>query len=137
MKEPEEMVSYDIFANNEAIYQSIGLLKDDLTLDLYGMVNKTNKRYLLTPRVLNYKVVKSFGLAFRPIELNVIKDIAGENIFLYDTSIAEKNRRKESDNQNVLLWYYLYAFHYAKLLPYSVYRYKCSIKKHLKLWFKK
>lgn len=137
MKEPEDMVLYDIFANNEAIYQSLGLQKDELFLDLYGMVESTNKRYFLTPRVLDFRVIKSFGLAFRPIELNVIKSIAGDNIFLYDTSIVENNKRKENDNQNELRWYYLYAFHYAILLPYSVYRYKRAIIKHLKLWLKK
>lgn len=137
LNNPEDMVSYDIFANNESIYQTLKLPKEELRLDLYGMIKKPDKRYFLSPRVLNYKIKNTYGLAFRPIELNIINGIRGENLYLYDTSVFEKNKFNGRNNLNELRWYYLYAFHYAELLKYSVYRYKCAIKKHLQQWLKK
>ena len=137
MNDPNDMVSYDIFANNESIYQTLNMSKDELQLDLYGMTKEPDKRYLLSPRVFNYKIVNAYGLAFRPIELNVIKGIAGNNLYLYDTSVFEKNKRKERNKRNELLWYYLYAFYYAELLHYSIYRYKQAVIKHMKQWLKK
>lgn len=137
MNFPENMVSYDIFANNESIYQTLKQSKDELRLDLYGMIKEPDKRYFLSPRVFNYKIINAYGLAFRPIELNVINGISGDNLYLYDTSVYEKNKLNERNNLNELRWYYLHAFHYAELLIYSVYRYKRAIKKHLKQCFKK
>jgi len=137
MKKVTEMVSYDIFANNEAIYNALKLSKDDLRLDLYGMLEAPLKRYLLSTRVLPYKVISSYGLAFRPIELNVIKDTSGDNIFLYDTSVLEKKKYDEKQKKNELLWYYLHPYYYKELLPYAMYRYKLSIKRHIKQWLKK
>ena len=137
MKLPKEMVSYDIFANNNSIYQALGISKEELHLDLYGLLKTTSKKYLLSTQVLNYKIIKSFGLAFRPIELNVIREIEGDNIFLYDTSVRKGNKHKSGNVFNELLWYHLYAFHYSDLLSFSVYRYKRAIIKHLKLWLKK
>ena len=133
----KEMVSYDIFANNESIYQALQLPKRDLCLDLYGINENTNKRYLLSVRVLDYTIVRSFGLAFRPIELNVLKNIDGCNIFLYDTSSKAKNQYDQSNNANEILWYYLYGFNFVKLLPYVVYRYKRVIINKIKRWLKK
>ncbi len=137
MKPTKEMISYDIWGNNEQIYDSLHLSREELCLDLYGMIKNTNKKYLLTINVLKYKIIKSFGLAFRPIELNVIKNIEGNNIFLYDTSIQEGQNKQKFNQINELRWYYLYGFYYADLFPYVIYRYFNAIKKHLIKWIKK
>lgn len=137
MPDTGEMVSYDIFANNESIYDSLMLSKGELCLDLYRMLTYTKKRFLLSTQVLPFKIIKSFGLAFRPIELNVIHEIPGNNIFLYDTTVSVKNNVKPSICKNELLWYYTYGFFYKDLLPYSKYRYRTAIKKHIRLWLKK
>lgn len=137
MNIPDDMVSYDIFANNESIYQTLKMSKDELQLDLCGMIKNPDKRFLLSPRVFNYKIINAYGLAFRPIELNVIKGIAGDNLYLYDTSVFDKNKRNERNKRNELLWYYLYAFYYGELLHYSIYRYKQAVIKHMKQWLKK
>lgn len=137
MKKMVDLVKYDIFANNEAMYNVLQLSKDNLCLDMYGMLETTTKRYLLSTRVLPYKVIDSYGLAFRPIELNVIKDIKGDNIFLYDTSVLEKRKYSKNQKKNELLWYYLNSFYYKELFSYILYRYKSAIIKHLKQWAKK
>ena len=84
-----KLVRYDVYSQNVFLYDCLGCKKEELTLDLYGMQNQSLflKKYLLTTSVLPYKIVKSFSLTMRPIELNVINDIEGKGIFLYDTSV--------------------------------------------------
>lgn len=85
-------VYYDGFFENKALYKHLGLGDDDLCLDLQGeWRNRLNKRYWLTTEVRNYKIVKSFGLNYRPIELNVLLNNEGGQIFLYDTQSSENN----------------------------------------------
>lgn len=85
-------VYYDGFFENKAIYEHLGLGPDALCADLQGeWCNRLNRRYWLTTEVKNYKIVKSFGLNYRPIEINVLFDNPGNQIFLYDTQTIEKN----------------------------------------------
>lgn len=99
-------VYYDGFFENKDLYQILHLDVKDCCLDLNGTKrNRTNKKYWLTTRIVDYKIIKSYGLNFRPIEMNVIESIEGTNIFLYDTSIKEKNKNKA---RGELLRYYYY-----------------------------
>lgn len=87
-----EGVYYDGFFENKSLYKHLGLSADELCLDLQGeWHNRLNKRYWLTTEVRNYKIIKSFGLNYRPIELNVLLDNKGTRIFLYDTQEVKKN----------------------------------------------
>ena len=90
LKNIGELTSYDIYDNNESIYEWLGLKKEDVCLDLYGNHNDFSKRYLLSTRLFSFKVVDSFALYMRPIELNIKFKIKGEGIFLYDTSVGDK-----------------------------------------------
>ena len=82
----ENLVKYDIFFNNEAIYNWLNISKEDVCLDLYGFHrNSSNRRYILSTKILPYASVKSFALHLRPIELNIKYNIQGKGIFLYDT----------------------------------------------------
>ena len=45
---------------------------------------------------MNYKVIKSYALDLRPHELNILWEIPGEDIFLYDSNYIEKNKRREN-----------------------------------------
>lgn len=88
----KDAVIYDGFFENTLIYKSIGLSKDILCIDLYSNnLNQQGKRYWLTSFIANYRIVKSYGINYRPIEINVLVDNPGNDIFLYDTSITEKN----------------------------------------------
>ena len=101
----ENAVYYDGFFENKVLYQVLNLEEKDCCVDLYGTKkNKTNKRYWLTTQIVDFKIVNSYGLKLKPIEMNVIDSIEGTNIFLYDTSIKEKNVIK--DRNEVLRYYY-------------------------------
>ena len=65
-----------------------------------------------------YRVLKSFALAYRPYELNIIYNNVGNELYLYDTSIAE-NKGNVNNTKNFL-----------------TYIYDISPKKMIKLWIK-
>ena len=103
----ESGIYYDGFFENKMIYKELDLPQDDLCLDLCNSKSTClNKRYWLTTKFLNYRVVRSYGLNYRPIEANIFNKIPGSTIFLYDTSFKEKNNKK--DNR------------LSKLYPYKV-----------------
>lgn len=82
----DKMTRYDIYGSNIEIYKWIGLKKEDLCIDLYGNNdNQKRARYLLSPITYGYKILKSYALSLRPIELNIKDNIEGNELFLYDT----------------------------------------------------
>ena len=83
---------YDSYNENIHLYKVLGIEASDLVLDLADN-EKTydNKRFLLTTKILNYKILKKFSLQFRPIELNVMMNSKGEGIYLYDLNQPEKS----------------------------------------------
>jgi len=88
------MNRYDIFFENIYLYENLGYSKSELTIDLYGKKQNFNK-YLLSSKEQNFRIIKSFGLKLRPHELNVIFEVEGKSIFLYDTSIVENNKKEK------------------------------------------
>ena len=89
-------VRYDTFFEREGLEK---YLQTDgkICADIYGVKKEFNARYILSSQVLNYKCIKSFGLNIRPHENNAIYEIAGEMIYLYDTTKPEKSSSKISD----------------------------------------
>lgn len=94
---------YNIFFENIDLKNCFEekILKDGITLDLngYGFNNKENK-YLLSTLELPYLVIKEFGLQMRPIDINVIKNIDGKGIYLYDITVPKKI--KSRTNMNIM-----------------------------------
>lgn len=85
----EEVVKYDGFFEAERIYESLGLSKSELCIDLTNSKsNYGNKPYLLTSKRLPFRVVNSFGISFTPIEMNILNRCPGDFIFLYDTNVS-------------------------------------------------
>lgn len=112
-----DLVAYDIFFNNESIYRWLGLTDKDLCLDLSAFYrDHSTKRYLLSTALLPYKVIRSFALNLRPIELNVKYNISGEGIYLYDTTFP--TGRKISKLNHILILYHLRCFNTRYLLKY-------------------
>jgi len=115
----EDLICYDIYFNNAFIYNWLNLSPDELCLDLYGFnPNNFNKRYVVSTRILPYKILKSYALNMRPIELNIKNNIYGEGIYLYDTSIkwnADCNKLN-----GTLIAYFLRAFNIKYLLRYVI-----------------
>ena len=107
----EKLVKYDIYSNNIGLADALNIPLEDICLDLYGVrPNEHNKRYYLSVKKLPFKVVKSFGLYMRPHELNVIEQIPGNDIFLYDTAISDKAPNGGSFTNRML--YYQHGFNW-------------------------
>ncbi len=66
-------------------------------------IKKIKDTGLLKKKKINKKI-KSYKLALRPHEMNIIEDITGEDIYLYDCNTNEKNIRKA--NKNYFLYYF-------------------------------
>ncbi len=93
----ENVVFYDGFFENKRLCERFGIKEAECCIALNGMKgNRLNRRYWLTTKVLNFKIIKSFGLRFRPIEENIFSNIFGSDIFLYDTNIIEYNSNRQT-----------------------------------------
>lgn len=93
---------YDAFYENQLLQKT--LLDEDVEVDLYGYKPIGEKRYILTSRALDYKVVRSYSCSMRPHEANVQYNQPGQDIFLYDTSETVKatiDSKKLKHRQNV------------------------------------
>lgn len=120
----EQLVKYDIYSNNLLLPEILNLSREDVCLDLYGVRPNDRKcKYYLTVRRLPFKVEKSYGLYMRPQELNVIEDIPGNDIFLYDTS--ECGKKPKGGGLSNRLIYYLHGFSY-KYIPLAFWA-NCTI----------
>lgn len=128
----DNLVRYDVYLNNEALYNILNFTKNQLAINLYSNEDiSSKKRYLLTTKILNYKVINSYGLRLRPIELNIIQNIEGSDIYLYDTTVEEKNY---GNNQFQLTDYYLHGFNRKKLFNYIKQIIIQKVKDKIKIW---
>lgn len=81
----DNALKYDVFFENQNLYHYCNVEKEDLLVDLYGDHVETDKKYILTKKKLPYRVIKSWGNKLVPHEMNLIYDVAGDDIFLYET----------------------------------------------------
>lgn len=79
----------------------------DTTIDIYGVrrLDELDTRYLLTTKILNCDIKKSWNFGVTPYELSIYKNIQGKGIYLYDLFV--KNNHKKS-KYNVFLSYIPY-----------------------------
>lgn len=122
----DNLVKYDTYAQCELLKKHIGL--DDIAIDLNGNRENICQDYLLSIRHLDNKIIKSYGVKLRPIELNVLLDVPGNDIFLYDTHVVERNHYGKSV-KILLSDYYLRNFNHS-LLANKAYR---NFLKYIKL----
>lgn len=92
---------YDVFFENCSIHRNLGYTKDEISIDLYGTKTKYSNRYLLSRRVLDFKIIKTYGCCLRPHENNIKYNIEGHDFFLYDTAIVEKNVYKYDSKKKI------------------------------------
>lgn len=84
-----EAVRYDAWCENTGLYQTLGLSQDELCVDIAGAKgNYQGKRWWLTTLSAPFRVEKSFALQLVPMDMNVLCDLPGSEIFLYDTEAA-------------------------------------------------
>lgn len=87
----ESSAVYDAFFENTGLKETAaaytGSEPGDCIIDLYGyrqVKERGEKRFILTSRSLPYKTVRTFARSIRPLDANIIKDIPGSDLFLYD-----------------------------------------------------
>lgn len=106
----EEAIKYDGFEEIEILGKYLGIDGADICVDLYGLKSNFNKKkYILTSKIYNYKIVKSYDLTLIPHERNIIEGIDGNMIFLYDTSVSKKNIYKNDIHRQGRIWDYYFS----------------------------
>lgn len=129
----ESKNKYDVFFENEAIYRYLNIDKSELCIDLYGnKKNKEKKQFWLTMEQLPFKVIKSFALSLRPHELNVLLDIEGDEIYLYDCREEDNIKRNRTDVSKNKMIYDFKAATKKELLTIAKYYYKEAVKRKIK-----
>lgn len=97
-------VKYDAFFEYKGLGDVLNISEEDLCVDLYqAKDNRQNKRYWLTTKIVNKKIIKSYALNLRPHELNVHANIQGDDIYLYDTADECEHINKASKNEKKYL----------------------------------
>lgn len=105
MGDVDSLVKYDTYFNLMGWKGDFG--DSNVGLDLYGnRENITKFHYLVSVRQLPYKIVKRYGIRLRPIENNLLLNIDGEGIYVYDMTIPCNNQYVETP-QCFLMEYYL------------------------------
>lgn len=71
---------------------------NSVEVDLFGVKDKKYaSNFVLTTKILkNTSIIKSYGLKLRPHELNVLLEIPGNEIFLYDLRNSENSVMKNN-----------------------------------------
>ena len=114
----DNLYKYDVYFNPLWLGRYFGLKEDELAVDFYQDRQPTKKRYLLTAAILYYKIVKSFDVRLKPIEANIIEQLDGDRLFLYDRTIEEKNIRNKCVAYKYIMDYY---FDGLQTIPFQKY----------------
>ncbi len=89
-------VKYDAFFERIGLGVFIGIAEEDICVDLYGnKFSYDEKKYLLTLKKKDYKTLKTYGLEYKPHELNVMLEHGGNVIILYDLQHPVKAGQKK------------------------------------------
>ncbi|MEM6864174.1 MAG: glycosyltransferase family A protein [Bacteroidota bacterium] len=92
---PEDSYSvYDVFYENKQLRNILGFQNHEITIDLHGYQHKITTPYLLSSKILNHHIIRSFAKSLKPIDANIIYGIDGNELWLYDTRKPTKNRFK-------------------------------------------
>ena len=127
----DELVKYDVFWNYRGLGKILGVDEKELCVDFYGEnTNRMGKRFWLSIAPAPFEIVRSFALHMRPMELNVINSIEGNEIFLYDTTrpVAKRVKRK-IDTEYYL--FHLNGFRRDFLLASALRHYSDAVKRKL------
>lgn len=129
----DEMVKYDTYGTNEMVFQWLNMSKTELCVDFCcNKINIRNCRYILTPATLPCKIVKTFGLSMRPIELNIKYNIEGKELFLYDT-VNGRNNAAIAGYPETISNYHLRGYNVRLAAKYVLRHYISALKRKLKI----
>ena len=123
--EYRDAVKYDIFF--ERVFDPAVLINsicsDDICFNLNGNHRDTQgKKYLLTSvKDKRFRLLRSYGLQLRPIERNVLSDIPGNELYLYNVSEAGKKYTLKTDfTSKSRIEYESYNIGWKRAFQYSV-----------------
>lgn len=86
---------YDVFYENRKLHNYLNIRKVELLTDLYGKkTNQQNLRFILTDKILPYKVLRTFSRSLKPHDANIVDQISGDDLFLYDSQTTQSNTIK-------------------------------------------
>ena len=89
----------------------------EMLVDLNETPKKdSTKRYYLTTKKCAYRLVRQWGIELRPIENNILFDIPGSGIYLYDT--ASRGKKPSAKKK---LRYDIRAYLFTKLFAAFIY----------------
>lgn len=128
-----ELPTIDKLAQYDSFYDRVmdnkikvaGISGSEICVDLNNMKTRTDKKYVLTNSKLPFTIVASFGMTLRPISLNAIENVDGEQIILYKKddntdTIREWNRRRPTYYSSFRrLKYEYYDASWRKLIFYA------------------
>lgn len=105
----DNSVCYDAYFERIGIGKKLGLPDEHVCLDLYSTkFNSHKKKYWITTEQANYKIHSCFGLEMRPHEANIYQEIAGNDIYCYDTSIITVNNMSNKNEKTFkIITYYM------------------------------
>ncbi len=119
----EAIVRYDGFFEPKFLYECLGYSESELCIDANNLHSEYTKRFVLTCKILNYKILKSYGLDYKPWEINIFDNNVGHDLFLYDTQITSNNPHSVSKTK---IYQYVYGNAVPEVLkPNYVFRYYC------------
>lgn len=104
----DKAICYDAFYENLKVKNGLEKeLEAVVIVDLYGSrVVKGTQGYVLSSQILPFKVIKEYGLQLRPLEANILLDIQGTGLYLFDCSISQQRSVKKQKEQIVRKWNY-------------------------------
>ncbi len=126
-----EAEKYDIFFESITIKRYFERnISENLSVDLFGLKNRTcDSRYLLSVGKKPFFRIKTYGMIMRPKELNIIYDVEGTDIYLYDTTQPMKQSKKESIKNQV--YYDIWGVDWKTAFQFGIYEFLKKVKRKL------
>lgn len=120
---------YDIFFESITINKCFEHdISRNLSVDLFGLKNRIyDKRYILSVDKKPFTKIKTYGMVMRPKELNIIYDVDGEGIYLYDTKKPIKQSKKGSMKNQI--YYDSWGSDWKTALQFGTYEFLKKIKR--------
>ena len=92
MGDYDSLVHYDIFyervLNDD--YKVFGISGSEICMDLNNTkTSAEGKKYVITNSIIKHKKLASFGMALRPLSCNVLEEIEGNQLHLYELNTDE------------------------------------------------
>lgn len=122
----EDGVCYDAFFERQGLAACLELQESELCVDFYGTKgNREKRRYWLTRETLPYEMIARYDFCMRPQECNVIENVVGDCVYLYDTEkTASIHKKSKRENFRTITYYYNITARWREVLDYFIVRMK-------------